>query len=62
MNEINYYLKSNLLGLPLEMIQYLIEKYEKQIDINSLINDENNLLIIPTFNSDGSTIKLIFNN
>ncbi|KAM9966635.1 hypothetical protein ACTFIR_006855 [Dictyostelium discoideum] len=59
MNEINYYLKSNLLGLPLEMLQYLIEKYEKQIDINNLIKDENGLLIIPTFNSDGSTIKLI---
>ncbi|KAM9965122.1 hypothetical protein ACTFIW_004923 [Dictyostelium discoideum] len=59
MNEINYYLKSNLLGLPLDMLQYLIEKYEKQIDINNLIKDENGLLIIPTFNSDGSTTKLI---
>ncbi|KAN0003535.1 hypothetical protein ACTFIZ_009681 [Dictyostelium cf. discoideum] len=58
MNEINY-LKSNLLGLTLEMLKYLIEKYEKQIDINNIINDENKLLIIPTFNSDGSTIKLI---
>ncbi|KAM9981158.1 hypothetical protein ACTFIY_003455 [Dictyostelium cf. discoideum] len=59
MNEINYFLKSNLHGLPLEMLQYLIERYEKQIDIINIIKDENKLLIIPTFNSDGSTIKLI---
>ncbi|KAN0035118.1 hypothetical protein ACTA71_004374 [Dictyostelium dimigraforme] len=57
MDEINY-LKYNFLGLPLEMLQYLIKQYEVQIDIKNNIKDVNNL-IIPTFKSDGSTITLL---